>query len=397
MDKHLPLYTTAPTPTEPAFDTEAGSLALPGNPQGLYVHVPFCAKRCDYCDFTTFAGREHQMQDYASALATELTRIGNHWNGHQLHTLFIGGGTPTLLANAQLVEILSAIRSQFTWASDAEWTIEANPETVDASTAQCLVDQGINRVSMGAQSFDSTVLDRLGRWHRPGQVARALTHLRHAGIKQISVDLIFGTPGESAESWANSLQTALALGTDHLSAYALTVEPATPYGRAAKTNPGLLPDEDLQGERLIATAEVLADWDHYEVSNWARTPANRCRHNLGYWHGDDWLATGVGATGALGNRRWWNTRSINRYLSAIANNQSPEGGHEYLDADALRTEALMMGLRTIDGVQRSRIEPLNQDRVNDLIQAGLVVTKEDRLAINPKHFSQVDGVVRTLV
>ncbi|WP_336249570.1 radical SAM family heme chaperone HemW [Stomatohabitans albus] len=368
-----------------------------GTPRGLYVHVPFCAKRCDYCDFTTFAGRDDQMADYVDALCTELRRIGQVWEGHTLHTLFIGGGTPTLLEPTHLAEMLDTISTAFQWAPDAEWTIEANPETVTAITANCLADHGINRVSMGAQSFDPMVLDLLGRWHRPGQVAQAVTHVRDANIAQVSLDLIFGTPGETVESWAGSLQTALDLGPDHLSAYALTVEPATPYGRRAKINPQLIPDEDLQGERLAVTAELLSDWDHYEVSNWARTPYNRCRHNLAYWHGDDWLAAGVGATGALGNRRWWNTRSIDRYLKAIAQHQSPEGGSEQLDADALRLEALMMGLRTVEGVAKTRVEPLDAAQLQALYTSGLLIDQGEMIHVPPTHFNQVDGIVRALI
>lgn len=397
MAKPLPLHQAAPDADSPAPADGAGWLAYPGRPRGLYVHIPFCAKRCDYCDFTTFAGREDQMGDYATALATELRRIGAHWGEHELHTLFIGGGTPTLLSEDQLGQVLTAIREAFTWAEDAEWTTEANPETVTASKAACLADHGINRVSMGAQSFDPKVLDLLGRWHTPGQVQTAVSHVRDAGIPQVSLDLIFGTPTETEASWAASLAQALDIGPDHLSAYALTVESATPYGRNAKKNPALYPNEDIQGERLAYTAEVLGEWDHYEVSNWARTPANRCQHNLGYWQGDDWLAAGVGATGALGNRRWWNTRSIDRYLTAIANNQPPEGGHEYLDAEALRTEALMMGLRSVNGVERARLEPLDKSTMDSLVRSGLIEVHKDRVVVPAWHFNHVDGIVRMLI
>lgn len=397
MAKTLPLHQAAPEGIAPAPSDGTGWLAYPGDPRGLYVHIPFCAKRCDYCDFTTFAGRDNQMADYATALAAELRRIGEYWGDHELHTLFIGGGTPTLLTEGQLSQMLTAIREAFTWAADAEWTTEANPETVTAEKAACLAEHGINRVSMGAQSFDPKVLDTLGRWHTPGQVETAVTHVRDAGIPQVSLDLIFGAPTETEASWANTLAQALEIAPDHLSAYALTVESATPYGRSAKKNPALYPDEDIQGERLAYTAEVLADWDHYEVSNWARTSANRCQHNLGYWHGDDWLAAGVGATGALANRRWWNTRSIDRYLAAIANGQPPEGGHEYLDADALRTEALMMGLRSANGVARNRLEPLDEPTVTSLIRAGLIEAHNGRIRVPAEHFNQVDGVVRTLI
>ena len=397
MNTHLPLLDTPQAAYHPAPSDGTGWLAYPGNPRGLYVHIPFCAKRCDYCDFTTFAGRDSQMADYAAALAAELRRIGEHWGHHELHTLFIGGGTPTLLTQAQLVQVLTAIREAFTWAPDAEWTTEANPETMTPAKAACLADHGINRVSMGAQSFDPQVLDTLGRWHTSGQVEAAVTHVRAAGIPQVSLDLIFGAPTETEASWANTLTQALAMNPDHLSAYALTVEAATPYGRNAKKNPALYPDEDTQGERLAYTAAVLSDWDHYEVSNWARTPANRCQHNLGYWHGDDWLAAGVGATGALGNRRWWNTRSIDRYLNAIAQGQPPEGGHEYLDADALRTEALMMGLRTTDGVDRSRLEPLDEQIIELLSRNKLLIAGKEIVSVPRNMFHCVDGIIRSLI
>lgn len=397
MANALPLHTTAAVPFTPAPSDGAGWLVFPGNPCGLYVHIPFCARRCDYCDFTTFAGRDNQMADYATALAAELRRIGEHWGEHELHTLFIGGGTPTLLTEGQLSQVLTAIREAFTWAADAEWTTEANPETVTASKAACLADHGINRVSMGAQSFDPKVLDTLGRWHTPGQVQTAVDHVRQAGIIQVSLDLIFGAPTETEDSWATTLAQALEIEPDHLSAYALTVESATPYGRNAKKNPALYPDEDVQGERLAYTAEILTGWDHYEVSNWARTPANRCQHNLGYWNGNDWLAAGVGATGALGNRRWWNTRSIDRYLTAIANGQPPESGHEYLDAEALRTEALMMGLRSINGVTRARLEPLDESIVASLARADLIEEHNGHIRVPAQHFNQVDGVVRSLI
>lgn len=374
-------------------------LPAPAQQPGIYVHIPFCLARCDYCDFTTFADRDEAIPAYVRALVAHIDRtagVGNVWPA--FGSVFVGGGTPTYLPPADLIRVLHAVRDGFTLAPDVEVTVEANPETVTEEMAAALVDGGADRVSLGAQSFDDRVLQTLGRWHDPASVGVAVQRLHAAGIQRLSLDLIYGTPGETDASWERSLGAVIDLGVDHVSAYALTVEPSTPYAARARTHPGLLPDEDVQAARMaVADARLgAAGLARYEVSNWAR-PGRESRHNLTYWRGGDWLAFGSGAHGSWAGRRWWLVRDPARYARMVAAGEEPLGGEEHVDADARRLERLMMGLRLVEGVPRSDVAPLDPAVVARLIAGGLLTLHDgDRVALTPAGMPLAGAVIREL-
>ncbi|HUG84718.1 MAG TPA: radical SAM family heme chaperone HemW, partial [Euzebya sp.] len=313
-------------------------------------------------------------------------------------SVFVGGGTPTYLAPTDLARVLAAVRAAFPVAPDAEWTVEANPETVTVEMAQGLAEAGVNRISLGAQSFDDRVLQTLGRWHDPASVATAVHRLRDAGVAHLSLDLIYGTPGETDESWRRSLDRVLDLGVEHVSAYALTVEPNTPYAARVRRQPALEPDEDVQAARMALAEERLAaaGLRRYEVSNWA-VPGRESRHNLTYWRGGDWLAFGSGAHGAWQGRRWWLVRDPAKYARMVASGNEPLGGEEHVDADAVRLERLMMGLRLVEGVPRAEVQPLDPATVARLIAGGLLTPRDgDRLALTPAGMPLAGAVIRQL-
>ncbi|WP_341252526.1 radical SAM family heme chaperone HemW [Euzebya pacifica] len=362
---------------------------------GIYVHVPFCLRRCDYCDFTTFADRDEAIPAYVEALTAHIRRTPQDAT---FGSVFVGGGTPTYLPPDAPRPVLQALGDTFEFADDAEWTVEANPETVDAEMAAALAGGGVNRISLGAQSFDTRVLSTLGRWHDPDSVPRAIGHLRDAGIDRLSIDLIYGTPGETDASWAATLDRAVELGTSHVSAYALTVEPNTPYAARVRTDDALAPDEDVQAARMAVTDERLgaAGMHRYEVSNWAR-PGLESRHNLTYWRGNDWLAFGSGAHGAWEGRRYWLVRDPDKYARMVAEGHEPLGGQEHPDAEARRLERLMMGLRVTEGVPREEVVPLDPGIVARLMGRGLLTMKPgDRLALTPAGMPLAGAVIREL-
>lgn len=352
---------------------------------GLYLHVPFCAHRCHYCDFNTYAGLDGLMPRYVAALRADLAAVaaagpagvappGNapdEWP--VFSTVFVGGGTPTLLAPDDLAGILQVARAVLPMAADAEVTVEANPETVTIDGIAVLVDAGMTRLSMGAQSFVPHVLASLGRRHDPERPLRALADARAAGVERVNLDLIYGTPGETDAEWAASLRTVVEAGVEHVSAYALTVEPATEYAARIRAGLAAAPDEDVQAERMAVADRVLcaAGLRRYEISNWAR-PGEQCRHNLTYWRGGDWLGVGAGAHGHWRGRRWWSLRSPARYADAALAGQPTTAGAELLDAAARRAERLMLGLRLVEGVDLAAVEPLDKAQLDLLSAAGLV-------------------------
>ncbi|CAN5860073.1 radical SAM family heme chaperone HemW [soil metagenome] len=363
---------------------------------GIYLHVPFCLRRCHYCDFNTYADRDALIPDYVAALRADIAAVARagpsalappgapttaDWP--MFDTVFIGGGTPTLLPAADLAGVVRAVADVFPLAADAEVTVEANPETVGVDQMRALVDAGVTRVSIGAQSFVPRVLDALGRWHEPDAPLRAVEACRAAGVGRLSLDLIYGTPAESPDDWAHSVRTALDTGVGHLSAYALTVEPSTEYARRVTQGTATAPDDDVQAERM----ELVDGWAanaglrRYELSNWAR-PGDESRHNAIYWRGGDWLGIGAGAHGHWQGRRWWSVRGPERYVRAALDGTSTVAGEETPDADQRRAERLMMGLRLTEGVDRRDIEPVDDRVVADLVAAGLLTTPDDRLALS---------------
>jgi putative oxygen-independent coproporphyrinogen III oxidase len=335
---------------------------------GVYVHIPFCAARCDYCDFATWTDRAHLVDAYVDACVRDLEQRALT----PADTVFFGGGTPSLLPAHQLTRILDAIPRVV----DAEVTVECNPDSVDLDKFRAYVDAGVNRVSFGVQSMRPHVLALLNRTHDPDNVARAVDAALAAGIERYNLDLIYGTPGESLDDWASTLDAALALEPGHVSAYALTVEPGTPLGKAVAAGARPAPDDDDQATKYELADDRLtaAGLPWYEVSNWAR-PGDECRHNLIYWLGGDYVAIGCAAHGYTSGRRWWNVRTPERYVKAITTGRSAEAGDEFLNDEARAGEAAVLGLRTAGGIKLP-LSAADPSRVvsclDDLGAAGLL-------------------------
>jgi putative oxygen-independent coproporphyrinogen III oxidase len=382
---------------------------VPGT--GLYLHVPFCAHRCHYCDFNTYAGLDEQIPRYVAALRADLERIAVAGPGAVatpgadvaadwpvFDSIFVGGGTPTLLPPEDLAGVLRLVNEVLPIALDAEVTVEANPETVAFEGMASLHDAGVNRVSMGAQSFAAHVLDALGRWHDPERPLRALIDTRLAGIREVNLDLIYGTPGERDIDWERSLHTILDADVDHVSAYALTVESNTEYAARIRQGIALAPDEDVQAARMETADRLLtaAGLQRYEVSNWAR-PGHECRHNLAYWRGGNWLGVGAGAHGHWEGRRWWSLRAPARYADEALAGRTTTSGEEVLDARTRRMERLLMGLRTVEGVARAEVEPIDERAAAGLVGAGLLHKDAQRLRLTPRGLAMANGIVLRLL
>jgi putative oxygen-independent coproporphyrinogen III oxidase len=368
-------------------------------PPAIYVHVPFCARLCHYCDFNRVAGSTPEDRArYVEALITELRGgAGEREEWPAFGSVFVGGGTPTLLEAGDLARVVRAVAASFPLQPDAEVTVEANPETVDTEYFTALVEAGVNRVSMGAQSFAPHVLADLGRWHERDRPLEAVAAARKAGIGRVNLDLIYGAPAESSQDWAATLDTALSADIDHVSAYALTVEPSTEYAARIRNGTAFAPDEDVQAERMAATDERLraAGFGRYELSNWA-LPGNECRHNLTYWRNGNWLAFGAGAHGHWDGRRYWNYRPPGRYADAVLGGQSPVAGEEILTPDEQRTERLLLGLRMAEGVSRDSVEPLDDSQLQTLVGAGLLIA-DQRLRLTPAGWALANDVTVRLL
>ncbi len=381
---------------------------------GLYLHVPFCAHRCHYCDFNTYAGLDDLTPRYVAALRADLRAVaaagpvavaapgeggdppGEAWP--VFGSLFVGGGTPTMLDPADLAGVLQLARDVLPFEPDAEVTVEANPESVTAEYLTTLVEAGMTRLSMGAQSFVPHVLATLGRCHDPERPLQALAAARAAGVRRVNLDLVYGTPGETDTDWDASLRTVVEVGVDHVSAYALTVEPATEYASRIRAGLAAAPDEDVQAGRMAVTDQVLsgAGFRRYEISNWAR-PGQECRHNLTYWRGGDWLGVGAGAHGHWRGRRWWSLRSPARYAAAALSGRSTTAGAEVLDGSARRAERLMLGLRLAEGVDLAAVAPLDEGQLGALARAGLVRVDGARLQLTDAGWPLANAVTVRLL
>ena len=348
---------------------------------GLYVHVPFCLTRCGYCDFNAYAGLGHLADRYVEALRREADLTAGEWR-EGFASVFLGGGTPTTLEPAQLGSLLVHFRERFALAPDAEVTIEANPDTVDEPKLAALLDAGYTRLSMGAQSFDEGVLLALERVHSPDSVRRAFAAARAAGHDNVNLDLIYGANGESLESWRATLDQTIELGPEHVSAYALTIEMATPLGRAVAANRTPAPDPDLQADMFALACEVLGDagYGHYEISNWAK-PGRECVHNLGYWEHRPYLGLGAGAHSFRHDRRWWNVRPPQQYLDEVETDRLPIGGEERLTEDDRRLELVSLGLRTTRGVAVNQID---LEQAQPFLNEGLLARSNGHLVLTER-------------
>ncbi|PJJ63365.1 radical SAM family heme chaperone HemW [Compostimonas suwonensis] len=375
----------------------------------VYLHVPFCRVRCGYCDFNTYTATElrgARQDDYAAQAVREvgfarevLDRSGVPQR--EASTVFFGGGTPTLLPADDLVRMLASVRDTWGLADDVEVTTEANPDSVDADYLARLADAGFTRVSFGMQSAVPHVLATLERTHDPERVPLVVEWARAAGL-QVSLDLIYGTPGESIGDWRTSLESALASEPDHLSAYALIVEPGTKLARQIRSGEVVSPDDDLQADMYELADELLAarGYEWYEVSNWATDTAHRSRHNLAYWQGQDWWGVGPGAHSHVGGIRWWNVKHPAAYAGRISEGSSPAAGRETLDADTREVERVLLLTRIRDGLAIRDLRDTGRRAVAGLIADELVDAKaalSGTIVLTRRGRLLADAVVRRLL
>lgn len=393
-----------------------------GRAFGVYLHVPFCTVRCGYCDFNTYTATElgggASQSSYATTALAEVALAGRVLRdaglpARPVSTVFVGGGTPTVLPVDDLVRMLGGIRDTWGLTDDVEVTTEANPDSVTPSSLAALAAGGFTRVSFGMQSAVPHVLATLERTHDPRRIPDVVRWARDAGL-QVSIDLIYGTPGESLDDWRTSVEAALATGVDHVSAYALVVEDGTRMAVQVRRGELTLPDGDDQAEKYELADDLLVEaglgW--YEVSNWARTPADACRHNLAYWRGDDWWGIGPGAHSHVGGVRWWNVKHPRAYADRLDRGLSPAAGRETVDGDAAALERLMLGVRLADGLPLADLSAPARQAVAGLVADGLLdgraalarpvrtadgsTTPGGRAVLTRRGRLLADAVVRTL-
>lgn len=325
-------------------------------PIGVYIHVPFCAHICPYCDFTTYAGKDQLIPNYVDAVVQELELRAGEANSRSAATIYLGGGTPSMLSPEQIETILTGVRNVLPVESDVEITMEANPNALSIERLEGYRDAGVNRLSIGAQTLDRRGLRTLGRQHESDDVLASLADAHRAGFERINLDFIFGWPGQSRESWQRDLQRLIEMGDDgpdHLSLYSLIIEPGTPYADAAARGILQIPDDDAAADLYEDAIRMLANagWDHYEVANWCREPDGYSRHNAIYWQHGDYLGIGAGAFGTMNGNRVMNQLLPERYINDLAENTLPQSNTELLDEETARGETMMLGLRFLnDGV-----------------------------------------------
>jgi oxygen-independent coproporphyrinogen-3 oxidase len=373
----------------------------PGGPFGVYVHVPFCLTRCGYCEFNTYTPAELggvNPDAWLGVLRSELELAAARLGSPAVQTVFVGGGTPSLLGAERLAAVLQAVRDNFELASDAEVSTEANPESTWAEMFAELRSAGYNRVSLGMQSVAPRVLATLDRVHSPGRAVAAAGEALAAGFEHVNLDLIYGTPGESDDDLQRSVDAAVDAGVDHVSAYALVVEEGTALARRVRRGELAAPDDDVLAHRYELVDQHLhsAGFEWYEVSNWSR-PGGQCRHNLGYWGGGQWWGAGPGAHSYVGATRWWNVKHPNTYAQLLADAALPVAGFEELDADALHTEDVLLKIRLRRGLPPGILDSGEQERAMVAVADGLLRSDGDRLVLTDRGRLLADGVVRKLL
>ncbi|MDY7109971.1 MAG: radical SAM family heme chaperone HemW [Planctomycetota bacterium] len=378
------------------------------DPRAVYVHVPFCPHKCHYCDFYSVVSDGVRREQFVHRLTTELEAAGGFFR-RPAESIFVGGGTPSLLHTKLWEILLAAFRSLLPLADDLEFTVEANPETVDEALIDTLAAGGVNRLSLGVQSFHRPHLATLGRLHEPAGVARSVELARAGGISNISLDLIFAIPGQTPAEWEDDLDAALALEPTHLSCYGLIYEPGTPL--TVRREAGLVQSvgEDVEASMYEAAVDRLteAGFQHYEISNWARSGC-QCRHNLIYWTNGQWWPLGPAAAGHVrghtGGWRWKNVPDLEAYLASGP--LPPICDVEHLDADGRVGEALMLGLRMIDGIELTRLEALlaegkrgrqRAEAIETHLAAGLLERRDDHLRLTRRGLLLADTVLSDLI
>lgn len=389
------------------FDGTLPSSALAGLSQqslSIYLHVPFCRSRCGYCDFNTYTASELRGMstgDYLAAVLQEITLAARVLGSEapEVTTVFVGGGTPTMLQAGELSRLLDAIRECFGLVCDAEITTEANPETVTPEYLRRLREAGFTRISLGMQSAVPHVLEVLERVHTPGHGIDAALWARQAGFEHISLDLIFGTPGESTADWKESLEVVAAAPVDHVSAYSLIVEQGTRLAMRVRRGEVSMPDDDELAEKYLMAEHHLTalGFSNYETSNWARGQAARCRHNLAYWRGGNWWGIGPGAHSHIGGVRFWNRKHPRSYAAALAGGHTPAQGREVLSLEDRRVERVMLELRLAEGLPLGVLTETESARVEGIVAEGLGVVEEGRLLLTLRGRLLADGVVLRLL
>jgi oxygen-independent coproporphyrinogen-3 oxidase len=337
----------------------------------LYVHIPFCPKICPYCSFYKEASDRNKVQGFLDSLLLELDRFGSE--RLTVRTIFFGGGTPSALSPSQLDFLLSGLRARLDLSNLTEWTLEMNPATVSLEKARLLLSLGVNRISMGVQSWNPEILQRLGRVHSAVQARRSYHLLRDAGFENVNLDLIFGVPGQSHSQWLESLSETVAMEPDHISAYCLTYEEDTEFFRRFQSGE-FRPDANEEAD-FFSTAMDFLDghgFEQYEISNYAR-PGHECRHNLAYWHGQDYLGIGPSAFSTVGTSRWQNIADTQGYIERVMREDSVKSFEETLEGTTRDTERIVFGLRTNHGILRSQIGQQTAE-LSDLEKAGYVET-----------------------
>lgn len=373
----------------------------PGTAVGIYVHVPFCATRCGYCDFNTYTAAElggASPDGWLAALRRELSMAAAALGPVPVDTVFVGGGTPSLLGAPRLADVLDAVCAEFALSPGAEVTTEANPESTSPEFFDALLGAGYTRVSLGMQSTSPRVLAVLDRTHSPGRAAAAAREALAAGFDHVNLDLIYGTPGESDDELLASVQTAVDSGVDHVSAYALVVEDGTALARRVRRGEIAAPDDDVLARRyqLVDQRLSAAGMEWYEVSNWSR-PGGQCRHNEGYWNGGQWWGAGPGAHGFVGDVRWWNVKHPNAYAESLADGHSVAAGFEKLDPSDRHVEELLLGIRLRRGLAVGVLTDSEYLRAQRAVDNGLLTQTGDRLILTDRGRLLADAVVRDLL
>ncbi|TQJ32070.1 radical SAM family heme chaperone HemW [Microbacterium sp. SLBN-146] len=403
MGSALPLADPVPAggPIPPGTTVDASTAF------GAYLHVPFCRVRCGYCDFNTYTATElrgARQDDYADTLLREVEQarrlLSTAGELRPASTVFFGGGTPTLLPAGDLGRMLAGVVDAFGLVDGAEVTVEANPDTVTDAVATELAESGVTRLSIGMQSAVPHVLRALDRTHDPANVATAVAAARHAGL-DVSLDLIYGAPGETLEDWRISLETALALAPDHISAYALIVEDGTKLARQIRRGEVPMPDDDVQADMYELADDLLGagGYDWYEVSNWSRGTEHRSRHNLAYWTGADWWGFGPGAHSHVAGTRFWNVKHPAAYAQRLASDATPAIGRETPDAAARDLERVLLRTRIREGLPVSALQDEGRHAVAALIADGLVdgpAAVRGRIVLTRRGRLLADAVVRAL-
>jgi len=372
------------------------------HPRSAYIHVPFCAHKCGYCDFASIANAEDRIDDYLAALEREMFRVLGE--PQRVETIFVGGGTPTHLSSRQLVALLDSIRHWLPLEDGGEFTVEANPNTLDESKAAILFEAGVNRVSLGAQSFDSAMLKVLERTHDPANVDRAVEMLQKVGIENLSLDLIFGVPGQSLDGWGRDLKRMLSLSPQHCSAYGLTYEKGTKLWRERRLGVVQACDEELERSMFLETIDVLgaAGFDHYEISNFARRGGGcRCRHNLAYWLNHAYWGFGNGAASYVNGVRRLNTRELNAYIQRSLNGMPATTQEEQLDDEKRARETIIVNLRLLEGLDKQafriqtgfELEDLAASTIRKFTGIGLLSNDGGRLRLTREGLPIADGIL----